>query len=160
MHVRITRDPIDSDALIRRVGAPDNGAALLFLGVVRNHNDARPVRGVHYDAYAEMAEGVLREIADEAAERVEAPDGHQPEPAAVCQTPAERERGGAFRREAFTTHGHGEYGGGGEEMDQVHGLASERRQVREKAVWRVATRGAELSSSLASEARRRSQASR
>src|SRR5690606_15270396 len=41
----------------------------VFLGVVRDHNEGRSVRGVAYSAYREMAERVLAEIAAEAAER-------------------------------------------------------------------------------------------
>lgn len=63
----ITRDPIDTDALITKVRAPETGAVLLFLGVVRNHNEGRAVEGVHYTAYHEMAERVLQEIVAEAA---------------------------------------------------------------------------------------------
>ena len=48
-------------------GADQDGASLLFLGVVRDHNDGRSVAGVQYDAYEEMAEQVLSEIVEEAA---------------------------------------------------------------------------------------------
>jgi len=64
----ITRDPIDPGPLLDRVGAPEDGAMLLFLGTVRNHADGRPVGHLRYDAYEEMAEGVLAELAREAAE--------------------------------------------------------------------------------------------
>ncbi|NIR36732.1 MAG: molybdenum cofactor biosynthesis protein MoaE, partial [Actinobacteria bacterium] len=45
------------------------GAAIVFLGIVRNHNDGRSVRGMRYEAYSTMAEKVLAEIAEEAAAR-------------------------------------------------------------------------------------------
>lgn len=67
MRTRITRDPIVPAAVLAEVGSPEDGAALLFLGIVRNHNDGRAVVAVHYDGYREMAEKVLREIAGEAA---------------------------------------------------------------------------------------------
>lgn len=69
----ITRDPIDPSAVLERVGAPEDGAALLFLGVVRDHNDGATVTGLSYEAYDEMAERVLDEIAGEAAERLGTP---------------------------------------------------------------------------------------
>lgn len=50
-------------------GGPGDGAVLLFLGTVRERNDARPVRGMRYDAYGEMAEAVLAEIVEEARTR-------------------------------------------------------------------------------------------
>ena len=51
IHVAVTSDPIDTIAVMARVGADDHGAALLFLGVVRNHADGRSVSGMTYDAY-------------------------------------------------------------------------------------------------------------
>lgn len=67
MFARVVRDPIDPASVLRGVGADEDGAALLFLGVVRNHNEDRPVGGMRYDAYEEMAVGVLTEIVREAA---------------------------------------------------------------------------------------------
>lgn len=64
--VAVTSDPIDTTGLMKRVGADEDGAILLFVGVVRNHNDGRDVSGVGYEAYGEMAEKVLREIVAEA----------------------------------------------------------------------------------------------
>lgn len=63
---RVTREPIDPAAVLASVVAPADGAALLFWGVVRDHNDGRPVGHLEYDAYVEMAEAVLREIVVEA----------------------------------------------------------------------------------------------
>lgn len=65
----ITREPIDPAALLEEVGAPEDGAVLLFLGIVRNHNDGRSVGGMRYDAYVSMAESVLARIVEEAGER-------------------------------------------------------------------------------------------
>lgn len=65
--VAVVRDPIDSAEVLARVGADEDGAGLLFLGVVRDHSEGLSVGGVRYDAYEEMAAGVLTEIADEAA---------------------------------------------------------------------------------------------
>lgn len=66
----IQTEPIAPDAVLADVGSDEDGAVLLFLGVVRNHADGRSVRGMHYDAYEEMAASVLREIATEAAVRL------------------------------------------------------------------------------------------
>ena len=63
-------DPIDPTDLFRRVGSDEDGASLLFVGVVRDHADGRPVSGMRYDAYADMAQTVLCEIASEAAARL------------------------------------------------------------------------------------------
>ena len=63
---RITRDVIDVDAFIASVAAPAHGAIVLFLGIVREENDARAVRGMRYDAYEDMAVQVLDAIVAEA----------------------------------------------------------------------------------------------
>lgn len=60
-------DPIVPESVLAEVGSDEDGAVLLFLGVVRNHADGRAVGGMHYDAYEAMATPVLREIAREAA---------------------------------------------------------------------------------------------
>lgn len=70
MYTAITRDVIDAASVLGRVGSPADGAAVLFVGMVREENDGRRVSGMSYDAFVEMAEPVLREIAGEAAERV------------------------------------------------------------------------------------------
>ncbi|GMR13616.1 MAG: molybdenum cofactor biosynthesis protein MoaE [Gemmatimonadota bacterium] len=66
---RITTEPIEPQALLAGVGDPSRGAVILFLGVVRNHNDGHGVEGIRYDAYDEMARGTLEEILVEAEER-------------------------------------------------------------------------------------------
>lgn len=70
MRAWITTEPLSADQVLAAVAAPDDGAVLLFLGTVRNHNDGRQVDGMRYDAYVEMAGSVLAEIAAEAAERL------------------------------------------------------------------------------------------
>jgi len=67
----VTRDPIDPSSALARVGASADGAVLLFVGTVRDHAEGRSVSGMRYDAYGEMAEKVLAEIAGEASEHLE-----------------------------------------------------------------------------------------
>lgn len=66
---RVVQAPIDAAALLAEATAPSDGAALLFLGVVRDENDGRAVTHLEYEAYAAMAEQKMRQIADEARER-------------------------------------------------------------------------------------------
>ncbi len=66
----ITTRPIDPAELLAQAGDPADGATVLFLGHVRETNDGRPVTGMRYDAYAEMATAVLAEIAAAAALRL------------------------------------------------------------------------------------------
>jgi len=65
----ITDQKLDMAAVLAAVGTPADGAVLVFAGTVRDHNDGRAVSGMRYDGYTDMAERVLREIADEAAAR-------------------------------------------------------------------------------------------
>jgi molybdopterin synthase catalytic subunit len=62
----VTEGPLDGSALLRRLGSPSDGAVIVFEGRVRDHNAGRSVVRLHYDAYREMADEVLREIASEA----------------------------------------------------------------------------------------------
>lgn len=65
----ITTSPIDPATVLARVGTPIDGAVALFVGTVRNANDGRPVGGMEYEGYAEMAREQLAAIVSEAAAR-------------------------------------------------------------------------------------------
>lgn len=69
MYARVTADPIDANTVLAEVGTEEDGAVLTFLGTVRRTNDGKPVRGMRYDAYTEMAERTLSEIVNEAKQR-------------------------------------------------------------------------------------------
>ncbi len=62
----IVKEPIDPAYVLAQIGSDQDGASILFVGVVRDHNDGRSVGGVRYDTYEEMAAQVLAEIVDEA----------------------------------------------------------------------------------------------
>jgi molybdopterin synthase catalytic subunit len=70
IYTAVVREPIDPTEVLSRVGDDEDGAAVLFLGVVRNHADEGSVNGITYEAYEEMAGPVLSEIAAEAAGRL------------------------------------------------------------------------------------------
>src|SRR3712207_3772703 len=69
----ITTEPLSLDDVAGRVSDPACGAITTFAGVVRGETTtAEGVRGtdfLHYEAYAEMAEGMLAQIAGEIQER-------------------------------------------------------------------------------------------
>lgn len=69
MLIRVTPDELDTAEAIQAVGSPAAGAINVFLGVVRDNNLGRKVQYLEYDAYASMAEKVMRELAEEAKER-------------------------------------------------------------------------------------------
>jgi molybdopterin synthase catalytic subunit len=74
MRTAIVERPIDSCALLSEVADHGNGAAVLFIGTVRDVNDGAGVTSLDYSAYSGMAERELEAIASEAAARWEASD--------------------------------------------------------------------------------------
>ena len=65
----VTDAPIDSREILQDIGGTGDGAVVLFEGRVRDTNDGRPVTGLRYEAYREMAERELAAIAAETAGR-------------------------------------------------------------------------------------------
>ncbi len=63
---QIVDGPIVAEEVVRRVEDPGNGAICVFYGVVRDHAlSGRATRFLEYEAYAEMAEAKMAEIAEE-----------------------------------------------------------------------------------------------
>jgi len=62
----VTEDELDGADILRRMGSVSDGAVIVFEGRVRDHNSGRSVVCLHYDAYREMADEVLHDIAREA----------------------------------------------------------------------------------------------
>lgn len=69
MRTAVVTGAIDPAALLGEVSSTRNGAALLFLGTVRDMNDGQAVTALDYSAYGSMAERELAAIAREAADR-------------------------------------------------------------------------------------------
>ncbi len=65
----ITAEPLDIHALLPVVDGPGMGAAVTFLGLVRDHNQGRRVRHLVYEAYQPLAEKALQRILLEAGEQ-------------------------------------------------------------------------------------------
>jgi molybdopterin synthase catalytic subunit len=65
--IGLTTEEIDVAALERAVAGDGHGALVTFLGRARDHaDDGREVLELEYEAYPEMAEPILVQIADEA----------------------------------------------------------------------------------------------
>jgi molybdopterin synthase catalytic subunit len=65
--IRITREPLDSDAiraLEQAVTTAGAGGIVTFAGVVRDNARGKRVRSLEYDAYPEMAESEMARIAE------------------------------------------------------------------------------------------------
>jgi MoaE-MoaD fusion protein len=67
--ISLTREPIDAAALLAATKQPEDGAAVVFDGVVRNHTRGRRTLFLDYEAYEEMALTQMRELAAEAGRR-------------------------------------------------------------------------------------------
>jgi molybdopterin synthase catalytic subunit len=67
--VRITAEPLVPADALAFVADPASGGTCLFVGTVRDNSDAGEVTGLEYEAWEELAERRLRELAEVAAER-------------------------------------------------------------------------------------------
>lgn len=62
---RVVAGPIDDIALENEVRTDADGAVIVFRGVARRHSRGRDVVHLEYEAYPEMAEKVMAQIAGE-----------------------------------------------------------------------------------------------
>ncbi|MFD2574298.1 molybdenum cofactor biosynthesis protein MoaE [Spirosoma soli] len=67
--IAITTDPIDVASALKYLQSDQAGAIDLFLGVVRDNTQERPVDRLEYEAYDRMAISEMQKIADEAHRR-------------------------------------------------------------------------------------------
>jgi MoaE-MoaD fusion protein len=67
--IRLTRDPIPADALVSAAKQGEDGAVLVFDGIVRNNSRGRQTLYLDYEAYEEMATKQMNELAREAGTR-------------------------------------------------------------------------------------------
>jgi len=67
--VRIVRQPIAAQTVIENLKMPDDGAAVIFDGVVRNHTRGRRTLYLDYEAYEAMALKKMEALAKEARSR-------------------------------------------------------------------------------------------
>ncbi len=66
IQISVTQDKILTEDALSRVADMEQGAQLLFTGVVREWNLGRRVTAVAYDAFEPLAMQVLKEICEEA----------------------------------------------------------------------------------------------
>lgn len=67
--VRIVHEPIVAEAVISPLKEPEDGAAVIFDGIVRNNTRGRRTLYLDYEAYEPMALKQMRELAAEARSR-------------------------------------------------------------------------------------------
>jgi molybdopterin synthase catalytic subunit len=73
-HASIIRDAIDLQTTIARLKQGEDGAALVFEGVVRNQTRGRKTLYLDYEAYEKMALEQLESLADQALQRFQIRD--------------------------------------------------------------------------------------
>jgi molybdopterin synthase catalytic subunit len=67
--VRVGSEPLDPQEAFVFVADPAAGGTCVFVGTVRDHSQAGEVTGLDYEAWDELAERRMREIADEILDR-------------------------------------------------------------------------------------------
>jgi len=67
--VALVRERIDSEKLIAAAKSAEDGAVVVFDGIVRNHSRGRRTLYLDYEAYEEMALRQMQELAEEARRR-------------------------------------------------------------------------------------------
>jgi molybdopterin synthase catalytic subunit len=67
--VALTRGPIDSAQIVAAAKSGEDGAVVVFDGIVRNHSRGRRTLHLDYEAYEEMAVHQMRELGHQARER-------------------------------------------------------------------------------------------
>jgi molybdopterin synthase catalytic subunit/molybdopterin converting factor small subunit len=67
--VALTREAIDADRIVAAAKSGEDGAVVVFDGIVRNHSRGRRTLHLDYEAYEEMAVGQMRELGQKARER-------------------------------------------------------------------------------------------
>lgn len=67
----LSSSAIDAASLLRQLESERVGAVVTFEGRVRNNNEGRAVRGLAYEAYAQLAEAEGARIVEEACSRFE-----------------------------------------------------------------------------------------
>lgn len=73
-HVSIVRVPIDTDGTVRRLKRGEDGAVLVFEGVVRNQTRGRKALYLDYEAYEAMALQQMETLAAEALQKFQIRD--------------------------------------------------------------------------------------
>src|SRR3954452_24991935 len=68
---RVTEEPLSLEAVVEEVSDESAGAIATFTGTVRRESRGRTVLYLEYEAYAEMAEDVMAQLAAELQERHE-----------------------------------------------------------------------------------------
>jgi molybdopterin synthase catalytic subunit len=67
--LRVSDEPLDPGEALAFISDPSAGGECVFIGRVRESSDAGDVTGILYEAWSELADARLAELADELLER-------------------------------------------------------------------------------------------
>ena len=68
-HVALVRDGIATETILAEIKRPEDGAVVVFEGIVRDHTRARHTLYLDYEAYEPMARRKMEELAEQALEK-------------------------------------------------------------------------------------------
>ncbi len=74
VHCTIQRDAIDTQSVLSRLKHGEDGAAVVFEGIVRNHSRGRKTLYLDYEAYEAMAVQEMKELANRALQQFQIRD--------------------------------------------------------------------------------------
>jgi molybdopterin synthase catalytic subunit len=66
MQIELTRERIEAPGIVAAMKAGEDGAVVVFDGIVRNHTRGRKTLFLEYEAYDEMALAQMRALAEKA----------------------------------------------------------------------------------------------
>lgn len=69
LHIKLVHETIDVSAVLAGVASTQAGAVVLFMGTTREFTQGRQTASLSYDAYSEMAERKMLELATEASQK-------------------------------------------------------------------------------------------
>jgi molybdopterin converting factor subunit 1 len=67
--VALREEPLDPTAIAGRIRGADDGALVVFQGIVRGHSRGKQVRALVYEAYGSMAQRQMEQLAEQARRR-------------------------------------------------------------------------------------------
>lgn len=107
--IALVAGPLDVRAVEDAVRDDAFGAILTFTGVARNSFGGRPVRALHYEAWAGVAEREMRKVADDVAARwpkVRVAIAHRVGPVAIGEAAVVIAVGAPHRGDAYAASRH------------------------------------------------------
>ena len=69
LYTALVRAPIDANALVAALKRGEDGAVVVFDGIVRNHTRGRRTLHLDYEAYEELATKQMKDLAEQAVQR-------------------------------------------------------------------------------------------